>query len=153
VIGGPQGALTTGGAVSAPIFRTIADKIMTSNLKPNKAINQDSLIQNKSLPTIIASQNTLKELNKKINLKFDLKEDLEYAILKTDSLNNRTITQIAFNKKTIPNVNGMLLDDAIYLLENIGLKVVFSGKGKVVNQSISAGMPINKGSLIQLYLN
>jgi cell division protein FtsI (penicillin-binding protein 3) len=153
VIGGPQGALTTGGAISAPIFRTIADKIMTSNLKPNKAINQDSLIPNKSLPTIIASQNTIKDLNKKLNINFDLKEDWDYVVLKSDSVNNKSITQKEFSKKSIPNVIGLLLDDAIFLLENAGLKVSFTGKGKVINQSISAGMPINKGSLIQLYLN
>ena len=74
-------------------------------------------------------------------------------MIKTDSTNKRTISQVDFNKKTVPSVKGLLLDDAIYLLENVGLKVVFSGKGKVINQSISAGMPINKGSLIQLYLN
>ena len=55
--------------------------------------------------------------------------------------------------KVVPNVKGMLLDDAIALLENEGLKVAFFGKGKIITQTIAAGTPIVKGSLIQLYLN
>lgn len=153
VVGGPQGMLTTGGAVSAPIFRIMADKIITSNIKSNKAINKDSTIVEQPMPIIMASTDVIKNINKKLHIKFDLKEDWDFAMLKTDSTNKRTISQVDFNKKTVPSVKGLLLDDAIYLLENVGLKVVFSGKGKVINQSISAGMPINKGSLIQLYLN
>ena len=153
VVGGPQGLLTTGGAVSAPTFRVMADKIITSNIKSNKAINKDSTIVEQPMPIIMASTDVIKNINKKLHIKFDLKEDWDFAMIKTDSTNKRTISQVDFNKKTVPSVKGLLLDDAIYLLENVGLKVVFSGKGKVINQSISAGMPINKGSLIQLYLN
>ena len=39
----------------------------------------------------------------------------------------------------MPNLYGMGLMDAIYLLENAGLKVDFNGKGSVTNQSIKKG--------------
>jgi cell division protein FtsI (penicillin-binding protein 3) len=52
----------------------------------------------------------------------------------------------------VPNVKGMLADDAIYLLENKGLKVIFSGKGKIVGQSIVPGSEVIKGDIIQLML-
>jgi cell division protein FtsI (penicillin-binding protein 3) len=153
VVGGPQGLLTTGGAVSAPIFRIMADKIITSNIKSNKAINKDSTIINQPMPIITASADVINNINKKLNIKFDLKEDWDFVMVKTDSSNKKLIAKVDFDKKKIPNVKGLLLDDAIYLLENAGLKVYFTGKGKVVSQSLSAGTSIIKGSSIQLYLN
>ncbi len=153
VVGGPQGLLTTGGAVSAPIFRTMADKIITSNIKANKAINKDSSIANLPVPLIIGETDAVKEFNKRFKIKFDFKEDNEYAFVRGDSTKKVKVGKIEVASNKVPNVRGMLLDDAISLLENKGLKVVFVGKGKVTSQSQTAGSTIIKGSLIQLYLN
>ncbi|HEY9169258.1 MAG TPA: penicillin-binding protein [Lutibacter sp.] len=51
---------------------------------------------------------------------------------------------------TIPNVKGMAGMDAISILENLGLKVSYYGKGKVAQQSLNAGEKIIKGSTIIL---
>ncbi len=51
---------------------------------------------------------------------------------------------------TIPNVKGMAGMDAISILENLGLKVSYYGKGKVAQQSLIAGEKIIKGSTIIL---
>ena len=154
VVGGPKGLLTTGGAISAPIFKTMADKIITTNIKGNKAINKDSTIADLPLPFIIGETDAIKEFNKRFNIKFDFKEANEYAFVKSDSGKKIQIGLLDLtDNKTVPNVNGMLLDDAISLLENRGLKVFFIGKGKVMSQSIPVGSSIIKGSLIQLYLN
>ena len=47
------------------------------------------------------------------------------------------ITKIDIKEGVVPNVEGMGLDDALYLLENCGLKVDIVGYGKVVKQSIA----------------
>ncbi len=52
-----------------------------------------------------------------------------------------------------PNVIGMGLKDAIYLLENKGLIVGIQGRGRVLNQSIAAGSLFSKGQKILLMLN
>ena len=52
----------------------------------------------------------------------------------------------------MPNVVGMGLQDAIFLLENYGLKVEFSGKGCIKRQSIPRGKSIRKGQNIILQL-
>ncbi len=53
----------------------------------------------------------------------------------------------------IPDVTGMGLKDAVYLLENKGLKIAVQGKGKVISQSMPAGTGFTKGNKITLYLN
>lgn len=62
---------------------------------------------------------------------------------------NATVT----TGNTIPDVVGMGLKDAVYLLENRGLKVTATGRGKVVNQSLAGGTNINKTQTISLILN
>jgi len=62
-----------------------------------------------------------------------------------------TIANKEFN--SIPNVKGMAAMDAISLLENLGLKVNFSGNGKVVEQSLNEGEKLIKGATINIKLS
>jgi cell division protein FtsI (penicillin-binding protein 3) len=63
-------------------------------------------------------------------------------------LDKREIT-----KNTIPNVLGMTARDAVFILEDAGLKVKMKGYGKVSTQSKSVGVPFEKGELVTLELN
>jgi cell division protein FtsI (penicillin-binding protein 3) len=57
------------------------------------------------------------------------------------------------NGSVMPNVRGMGLRDALYLLENIGLKVSAKGKGRIVSQSIPPGTKLAKGLTVLLELS
>jgi cell division protein FtsI (penicillin-binding protein 3) len=66
-------------------------------------------------------------------------------------------TSLAFKAKkiktkTVPDLNGMGLRDAIYILESLGYRVETVGMGKVYRQSIPAGRKINRGEKITIYL-
>lgn len=54
--------------------------------------------------------------------------------------------------KTVPDVNGMGLKDALFCLENNGYKCRYSGLGHVVKQTPAPGTELNKGQIIELYL-
>ena len=53
----------------------------------------------------------------------------------------------------MPKVLGMSGMDAVALLENMGLKVKFSGMGKVTEQSINKGLKVTKGATVYLKLS
>ena len=53
----------------------------------------------------------------------------------------------------VPDVTGFSLKDALYVLENKGLKVKFKGNGKVIEQYPNAGEVLVKGSEINLELS
>jgi cell division protein FtsI (penicillin-binding protein 3) len=53
----------------------------------------------------------------------------------------------------VPNVKGMGLKDALFLLESRGLQVEFKGRGNVKGQSIDAGTKISKGQKIIIQLS
>jgi cell division protein FtsI (penicillin-binding protein 3) len=52
----------------------------------------------------------------------------------------------------MPDVEGMGLRDAVYILENKGLKVYVEGYGKVYYQSSPPGVEIIKGNVVILRL-
>ena len=71
-----------------------------------------------------------------------------------DVINNAIINNSTPSlKNTVPNMVGMGLKDALYTLENAGLKTIITGKGKVASQSLSAGTLFKKGQTITLLLN
>ena len=52
----------------------------------------------------------------------------------------------------MPDVVGMGLKDALYLLESQGLEVEFSGAGAVTEQSITPGSEITRGDKVTISL-
>jgi cell division protein FtsI (penicillin-binding protein 3) len=70
----------------------------------------------------------------------------------TTGINSITINSTTADHRLVPDVMGMGLSDAIFILENRGIKVEFKGVGKVVYQSIEAGEQIHRGDKIKLRL-
>ena len=62
------------------------------------------------------------------------------------------VTPLADDPHTMPDVRGMGLKDALFVLESRGLKVRFSGAGAVTQQSIPAGARITPGSTVGITL-
>jgi len=52
----------------------------------------------------------------------------------------------------MPNVVGMGLRDALYMLENSGVRVRYSGRGKVAKQSPQPGVRISRGATVAIQL-
>jgi cell division protein FtsI (penicillin-binding protein 3) len=75
----------------------------------------------------------------------DMKNNFSYL--------NTPLNSSASSGSVTPNVVGMGLKDAVYLLENNGLKVIVSGRGRVMNQSLVAGTTYKKAQTISLILN
>jgi cell division protein FtsI (penicillin-binding protein 3) len=66
---------------------------------------------------------------------------------------NTPVISTSTSEMVTPDVVGLGLKDAVYLLENKGLKVTATGRGRVVNQSMAAGTNFNKTQTISLILN
>ena len=59
---------------------------------------------------------------------------------------------ILYEPMRVPDVKGMNVSDAVYLLENMGWTTSFEGYGQVVKQSVPAGDSLRQGGLIALTL-
>ena len=80
-----------------------------------------------------------------------VKDKTEFAAIDKDYKNYDK--KLSKEYSFIPNVEGMNGMDAVSLLENIGLKVEFSGVGKVNYQSLKKGEKLVKGKTIVLKLS
>ena len=142
---------TGGSVVSAPVFREIADKIyaadpdMRETLKPEKRGAMADIPYSKSGNFGDLSY-VLKELNitsEKITGKPD------WVSTKTGDVQVE-MTQRAMDKNLVPNVVDMGLKDALYLLEERGLRVSVRGRGRVVSQSVTPGSKVTQNGSIVL---
>jgi len=57
---------------------------------------------------------------------------------------------VGLKKGLVPDVRGMSLRDAIYLLENSGLKVRYNGKGRVLSNHLSMAQGYMKAVVFHL---
>jgi cell division protein FtsI (penicillin-binding protein 3) len=153
VINNPKKGQVYGGKVAAPIFKELADKVYAMDMEI-----QTPLLADSTLLTLPKVKQGLSSLSTKVLTDLSIKietTDADWMIAQTTDtevkLMVRKIEQ-DLQKKTMPNLSGINLQDAIYLLESYGLKVVCVGSGAVVNQSIKKGELFKKGSVIKLEL-
>ncbi len=140
VISKPQKARTHGGDLAAPVFRELSDRVVGTRIDFNKTNIKESTVKYpvigygnggdfyafcKSLGLHIAKPSVMWVKGKDINGMCALSEQNVQSGI-------------------VPNVVGLTIKDAVYMLENLGMKVRFHGKGKVVSQSVAAGSRIDK---------
>lgn len=150
VVNAPSNNVYYGNLVAGPIFKEIADKVYATNLKIHPPLTVE-----KQLAIIPISKNGSKEDLHKVLNKLNVKvhgRAHENWVKTTAKENVIEIQNLTITSGLIPNVVGMSLKDAVYLLENKGLLVKVIGKGLIKNQSIPPGQPIQKGNVITLEL-
>ena len=153
VINKPRRGGFYGGDVAGPVFREIADNIHRVKPALHPVINAQppALAASESLPGFsIGDQADFRQLLDYLGLKAYGQPSTPIGVLRprADTLQIEPRTMA---KETVPNVVGLGLRDALYVLENRGLSVAVEGVGKVARQSIIPGTRI-RGQQIKLYL-
>lgn len=145
-----------GGAIAAPVFRMVADKIFSENIGA-WAGPMDSLARNNTgvIPARAATARSYEVLLNAIDKQAPQPTDYMNVMMQmsTDSSKHIAIQPKQIYKDIVPDVTGMSLKDAVYMLESSGLQVRVQGKGRVQVQSILPGAKIIKGQNITLQLS
>ena len=140
VVNNPKENGFYGGNVSAPVFKEISDKVFAADI----SIHNSILIAEQTKDTPNLTQGKTEDMSKLLdNLSLEYEKTKSNWMVpsyssKKISLERRSIEK-DFEEGLMPNLFGMNLLDAVYLLENAGLKVEIKGKGHIVNQSIKKG--------------
>jgi cell division protein FtsI (penicillin-binding protein 3) len=150
-----ESKLIYGADVSGTVFKEISDRIYGRYLSAEKFIaasTADTLQYN-----FYGMKNELGSIFNFLKMPFADSAANGYfrqtSMKNNFSVLNAPLNSSATSGSVTPNVVGMGLKDAVYLLENTGLKVAATGKGKVMNQSVLAGTNFKKGQTIALVLN
>jgi cell division protein FtsI (penicillin-binding protein 3) len=152
-IDNPQGhaEATYARQVTAPVFKEISDNIYLRDMKLHRKLTgtlPDSLNKASLSHTVHPMDQTILYSNFGLP---KVEEDGSWLQFKMDKQLVQN-TPLSFPAKTVPNVVGMNLRDALFTLENRGLKVKANGLGTVVSQSIPPGSPTRKNLLLQIQL-
>ncbi len=151
MVNSPSNSVYYGNIVAGPIFKEISDKIYATSPEWFTEINDDEL---KHLPQAKAGQAAkLEYVLSQLDVPFETNGNKPNWInVHRDSTKLLGIP-MAIPAKKVPNVVGMGLSDAIYLLEKYGLRVVTKGRGTVRSQSVQPGNPVAKGTTIYLEMS
>jgi len=147
----PHAFLHYGGQVAAPVFREIATKLYAMYVEEKSATNY-AITKDSSTYFYAGYTKDVKDVFSTLSVTYrDSAMQNSWArVYAQDAI--PVVKGTAVATKTMPNVKGMGLRDALYLLENMGVKVVVRGKGKIINQSIPAGTPLTKGYTVLVEL-
>lgn len=143
-----------GGSVAGPVFKEIADRLYAT-LLARQSVKSFAPTRDSAFYKFYGlNTDAQKILNKFSYGNFSAKKQAPFwstAVLANDKA--QLVPEQNPNGKIVPDVMGMGLKDAIYLLEKSGLKVSVAGQGKVVSQSLAQNSEIRKGESIKIILN
>ncbi|WP_289030144.1 penicillin-binding protein [uncultured Algoriphagus sp.] len=154
VIDSPTGFAAYGGDVSAPVFKEIADKIYAVDLELNPSSQDLIASEEKSSNTPFVKAGKADEIHQileKLGVPSAPVQPEEWVkvVANQNQINWKTNDTDA---ATVPDVSGLSLRDALFILENKGIRVNYSGRGIVKSQSLNPGTPLQSNTIIKLEL-
>ena len=155
-----SGLPASGGSMSGKVFHDIAEGIMAQSLKLDVKDAKDSasiFVPDVKNGNVLAADYVLTHLGIKTNTNWGGSYANGNPIWgKAEQMGSRSIRLIRekqYGKGTVPDVMGMGARDAIFNMENRGIKTRIVGRGKVIKQSLIPGTPVKKGAVCSLELN
>lgn len=139
--------------VSSPAFREIADKVYAIAYMH---YGEQQVLAESTLPV---SKNGLKkdfqQVFDMLGMEWEGQEEVvenDWVITSSGESEHIVLKPRRITNAVVPNVKGMGLRDALFVLENAGLKVGVTGSGMVQKQSLAPGKEIKEGAFIQIEL-
>ena len=142
----------SGGTMTGSVFKNIAERViaLNSNRKPSHvdtdSIDESNFIPNTKIGYYKAIQTVMNTL--RLPLAVNSRDWVKPVAVERQT----RVEPIAVSRNAIPNLVGMGLKDAVFILENLGLNVQVQGRGKVFSQNIKPGTVARKGSVVLINL-
>ena len=152
VIADTKSGVYYGSSIAGPVFRELANKVYATD--PSFHTTSAGLLAEKcKLPgSKDGAQTDLIQLYQALEMPYQGNSSGDWVTVTTsDSVAVLRPRSIEANR--VPDVRGMGLRDALYLLENAGLQVKTLGMGTVRRQSIAPGSDLTTSQAITLELS
>ena len=146
-----RGAKWAAGGVSAPGFREIAEKVYAMRI----GVGEDDTIPSRPeplAPVLMRHDRAASYLNGIAQGFNDFAINGDWVTVERNEIGQVNIHEARLADNIVPNVVGMDITDAVYLLENMGIRAEFTGQGTVKEQSLPAGDTLRNNAVIHLKL-
>jgi len=142
-----------GASLAGPVFRAVADRVNARSVSWQEPV-EARYEKRDNLPVPIKGGEAadVRRVAGKLSLPFENdRSQKNWVRTRIDSVR---VSMVELDEKggKVPDVRGMGLKDAVYLLEKSGLKVSFNGRGRVVSQSLRPGDPAVRGQNVEIIL-
>jgi cell division protein FtsI (penicillin-binding protein 3) len=151
----PHAANFYGASVAGPVFKEIADHIYSLKVSSGSNYLYSFAEKDTNVYSYAGYTKDIKKVTSELQVKTSeagLTGRSNYSKMYKQGNQHLMSTQ-PVSTRQMPALNGMGLKDAVYLCENLGLKVMAKGRGKVADQSIIQGESIRRGQTITIQLN
>jgi cell division protein FtsI (penicillin-binding protein 3) len=154
VVNAPSKNVYYGNLVAGPIFKDIADKVYATSINIHRELqHSDQMAERTPIPV---SKNgkyqALKTIYDELNIKHQWKSSPGAWVATRTGTEKVDVFKRNFQNGLVPNVVGMDIQDAIYIIENMGLQVEFEGKGVIKEQFPKPGERVTVAEVIKLKL-
>jgi len=152
VVNAPSNGVYYGNIVAGSVFKEISDKVYATTFYRDY---RDENREDKLIAAPEAGNGYRSDINEVLgDLKVKYRRtSKEEWVATRESGDTIRLVGVDMKQGLVPDVRGMSLRDAVYLLENSGLRVRYSGKGKVLRQSPQHGARVYEGSVVSLDMN
>ena len=147
-----RGRFWAAGSVSAPGFREIAEKVYAMRIGTHEDDTLAPVSPVSNEPIIVRHSKEASYLNGIDNPFNDYAINGDWVTVQKTENGETDLRAAQLQPNLVPNLVGMDITDAVYLLENMGVKTEFTGQGTVKEQSLHAGDTLKANSIICLKL-
>lgn len=152
VVNAPSNGVYYGNIVAGSVFREISDKVYATTFFKDYSTGRT---EERIVKAPEAGNGFRTDINKvlgdlRVRYRRTSRDDW---VATRESGDTIRLVGVELKKGLVPDVRGMSLRDAIYLIENSGLKVRYSGRGRVLRQSPQHGARVEEGSIVSLEMN
>ena len=147
-----RGRFWAAGSVSAPGFREIAEKVYAMRIGTHEDDTLAPVSPVSNEPIIVRHSKEASYLNGIVNPFNDYAINGDWVTVQKTENGETDLRTAQLQPNLVPNLVGMDITDAVYLLENMGVKTEFIGQGTVKEQSLHAGDTLKANSIICLKL-
>ena len=123
------------GAVSAPVFKAVADRIVAYDIRMHAPIRANTSQPQSSTSLLAGYADDLHTIGSTLNLRSEPSTEGWVEAVPTGGWKPRPT-----RSDQVPDVRGLSLRDALFLLENRGFRVLVEGRGRVKEQSVEPGV-------------
>ena len=152
MVNAPSTGVYYGNLVAGTVFKEISDRVYAtsffSDYKPED--KEESKLNAPEAGN--GFRDDIDEVLRNLNVRYRRTSDNDWVATR-ESGDTIRLAGVKVEEGLVPDVRGMSLRDAIYLLENSGLRVRYNGKGRVLRQSPEHGARYFEGSTVSLEMN
>lgn len=126
------------GSVAAPVFKEVADRIYAYDISMHKPAGIQPQKESRAVKWV-GKTDELATISEAFKLKEVPEDEGDWLQASMNSKGTANWKARKIEESEVPDLRGMALRDALYIMENKGFRVAYKGGGKVSSQSLTPG--------------